>query len=160
MVALGIWMFVSERYGAGILCIGSAALAFYGLRMSADLDPLWIEIEENAVAIQLRSRRDRLTLTNASARRLSDDEVLHLEGLTSTAGLVFASASFESHRLGACNLFATNLDNAVLLEADNPEAGDGDEDRLRWIVTPDEPDSFVMALQNTFASMRDPTASS
>ena len=159
MVAVGIWMFAIGRYGAGILCIGSAALAFYGLRMSADLDPLWIELEDNALAIQLRSRRDRLELTRASVRRLTDDEVLHLEGLTSTAGLILASASFESHRLGACNLFATNLTNAVLVEADDPEAEDGDDERLRWIVTPDEPENLVAALQERSASISDPEPS-
>ena len=146
MVALAIWMFALGRIGAGGLSLGSAALALYGLRLRSDLDPLWLEITNGRLGIQLRSRRDEILLLGLSARRLETEEIAHVLRLASTAGMMFASAAFESHTLGSCNLFATNLEKAVLIEVDDPDADPGDDQKLRWIVTPDEPDDFVTAI--------------
>jgi hypothetical protein len=57
--------------------------------------------------------------------------------------------------LGAFDLYATDLEHAVLVETDAPpehrqqqsaHSGLEPADRLRWIVTPDDPESFLEAM--------------
>ena len=57
----------------------------------------------------------------------------------------FATASYESHVLGAFDLFATDLSRAVVIEVDAP-ADDPERDVERWVVTPDDADGFLTAL--------------
>ena len=144
MLLFASWLWVVGRFGAAALSAGSAFMAWFGWRMSGDLDPFWLDLANDHLAVQMRRRRETLLLRNPSARRLDGEEIEHLGELMSTAGLVFSSGSFDSHRLGVCDLFATDLEHAVLLEVDNPEE---EGERLRWIVTPDEPAAFLTALR-------------
>ncbi len=143
MLGLAIWMLVESRLGAAALSGGCSFLAWFDWRMSGDLDPLWLELDEDSLAVQMRRRREVLTLSNAVFRPLDDAEIAHLHGLMTTAGMIFASGSFDSHRLGECDLFATDLDRAVLIEVDDLEQEDG---RRRWVVTPDDPTALLAGL--------------
>ena len=151
MLLLALWMVMERRWVAAGLSLGSSVLAWFCWRMSGDLDPFWLEISESHLGVQMRRRLETLALENPRVRRLSAAEVTHLHRLTSTAGMIFASAGFDSHRLGVCNLFATHLDNAVLVEVDDPDEEGG---QIRWIVTPDDPESFLGALESVIGVSR------
>jgi hypothetical protein len=62
--------------------------------------------------------------------------------------VTFASASYESRLLGVFDLHATDLEHAVLVETDAPAEERDETDRLRWIVTPDQPEAFLAALRD------------
>jgi hypothetical protein len=120
--------------------------------MSGDLDPLWLTVAPEGLTLQMRRQRAELALANVEVRRLTPRETDDLASLTSASGVTFASASYESRALGAFDLHATNLENAVLIETDAPEEEREERDRLRWIVTPDEPEAFVAALRGSARS--------
>ena len=65
------------------------------------------------------------------------------------ASLIFSSASFDSQRLGELELFATNLDKAVLVEVDDAH---GEDERISWIVTPDDTDAFIQHFAESVRS--------
>jgi hypothetical protein len=149
MAILALWLLLDGRYGAAALSLGASFLAWFAWRMSGDLDPFWLEIEDGELVVQMRRRREAVALDKPAVRVLEIDEVAHLGELMTTAGMLFASGSFDSHRLGECHLFATCLENAVLVEVEDPEEEGG---RLRWIVTPDDPEAFVPALRDARGS--------
>ncbi len=120
----------------GLLSAGVALVAWTAWRMSRDLAPLWIEAASGRLVVQTRRQRLEVPLDAATARRLEPDELAHLERLASVGGLVAGTGGFDSHRLGEFDLYASDLGNAVLVEA-------GDH---RLIVTPDDPDGLVRAL--------------
>lgn len=145
MAAFGAWMFLIGRWGPGLICVGAVALILLSLSMSSDLDPLWLTVGGRRLSVQMRRQRQSLELVGASARRLSAEELVHLASLSSASGVIFATASFESHVLGAFDLFATDLKNAVAVEVDATE--NDDEERIRWVLTPDDVDGFLEALE-------------
>ncbi len=153
MAMLGLWLLLGRRYGAGAISLGAAFLAWFAWRMSGDLDPFWLEMGDGELAVQMRRRREAVALSNPTVRALEADEVEHLRDLMSTAGMLFTSGSFDSHRLGECHLFATCLENAVLVEVDDVDGVGAEEEgaRLRWIVTPDDREAFVSALRGATA---------
>ena len=155
MATLALWLLFDGRYGAAALSLGVSFLAWFAWRMSGDLDAFWLEIEDGELAVQMRRRREAVALGKPAIRVLEIDEVAHLGELMTTAGMLFASGSFDSHRLGECHLFATCLENAVLVEVDhvgNVEDPEEEGGRLRWIVTPDDPEAFVAALRDARGS--------
>jgi len=81
-----------------------------------------------------------------AARRLRGDEIVHVEGLASAGGMVAGSGGFDSHRLGEFDLYASDLANAVLVEAEE----------IRVVVTPDEPDEFLASLSSAPPAPREP----
>lgn len=157
MLGLGVGVLIAGRWGPALICAGAAFLSFFAWRMSGDLDPLWLTLEADQLTVQMRRQRASLALSNVMARHLTAEENAHLASLTSAAGVTFASASYESRMLGAFDLHATDLGHAVLVETDAaPEprgrrgshhAVEEPEDRVRWIVTPDDPGSFLEALE-------------
>jgi hypothetical protein len=156
MLAIGVAMLVGGRWGPALLCAGAAFLCLLAWRMSGDLDPLWLTLEPEQLTVQMRRQRATLELTDVAARRLTADEHAHLASLTSSAGVTLASASYESRVLGAFDLHATDLEHAVLVEADAPpepqdrlgsHGAEQSADRVRWIVTPDDPERFLEALE-------------
>jgi hypothetical protein len=147
MLALAVMVLIAGRWGQALICAGAAALAFLAWRMSGDLDPLWLTLAQDELTVQMRRQRTSLALASVVARRLDDQERAHLTTLTSAGGVTFASASYESRLLGAFDLHATNLANAVLVEVDAPPDQKDETDRLRWIVTPDDPEGFLRALR-------------
>ena len=138
-------MFVVGRWGPGLICMGAMFLSWFSWRMSADLDPLWLTLDGRELSVQMRRQRQTLPLRSPRARRLSEAERTHLDSLTSASGVTFATASYESHVLGAFDLYATDLSRAVVVEVDAPE-DDPERDVERWIVTPDDAEGFLAAL--------------
>jgi hypothetical protein len=156
MLGLAIVVLVAGRWGPALICVGAAFLCFLAWRMSGDLDPFWLTLTGDQLTLQMRRQRASLALRNVEARRLTAEESAHLASLTSADGVTFANASYESRLLGTFDLHATDLDHAVLVEADAPleppeqsghhaPAGEG-PDRVRWIVTPDDPERLIAAL--------------
>lgn len=145
MIVLAIAMFATTRWGPGLISLGAALLAWFAWHMSGDLDPLWLTLDGDTLSVQMRRQRQSLPLRSPRARRLDRDELAHLESLTSASGVVFATASYESHRLGAFDLYATDLERAVLVEVEAPE-DDPERDVERWVVTPDDPEGFLAAI--------------
>lgn len=121
---------------AGALTLALAFGVFVIYRMSRELDPTELVIENGTLVILMRHALRRLPLAEAAIRRLTDDEIEHLTGLASSGGFVAGAGGFDSHLLGEFDLYATRLENAVLLETT-----DG-----RVVVTPDQPGAFAAAV--------------
>jgi hypothetical protein len=132
-VGIAAWF---ARAVPALLAIGAGALALYARRMSADLDPLWLEIEGARLAVQMRRQRHPLDLAGVSARRLSSDEIEHITRLATTASVTAGTGGFDSHLLGEIDLYATDLDHAVLLQ----------HEETATVVTPDDPAAFLAAV--------------
>ena len=82
----------------------------------------------------------------AGARRLDPEEIRYLSRLAERAGLVLGGGSFDSHRLGELDLYATDLSRAVRVE------GASEDGRIRiWVVTPDDPEALVRAITVTIS---------
>jgi hypothetical protein len=155
MLGLAIVVLVAGRWGPALICAGAAFLCVFAWRMSGDLDPFWLTLTGDQLTVQMRRQRASLALRNVEARRLTAAESAHLASLTSADGVTFASASYESRLLGTFDLHATDLEHAVLVETDAPPEEPGGPrshhpvepiDRVRWIVTPDEPEVLLRAL--------------
>ncbi len=136
MLVLAAWTLTAGRVLPGLLSAAVAFLLWTAWRMSGELEPIWIALEEERLV--LRTRRSLLELPRAGleARALSADERAHLERLASHAFVVAASGGFDSHLLGEFDLYASDLQHALLIEA-------GD---TRLVVTPDDPERFLAAL--------------
>ncbi|MEZ5332129.1 MAG: PH domain-containing protein [Thermoanaerobaculia bacterium] len=137
MLAVAAWMAWERRVFPALLCLIVAGVAWTSWRMSGDLDPLWIEIDEESLSLQLRRKRLASPLLAPAARRLTADEIAYVTRLASrAAGIVAGTGGFDSQRLGEFNLYASDLARAVLVETGES----------RWVVTPDDPDALVAAL--------------
>jgi hypothetical protein len=137
--ALGAWL--ERRFWPGAIALVAALFPWTAWRMSGDRDVLGLEIDGGLLRVRMRRDRAELPLAGARARRLSADEIAHLERLATIGGVIAASGGFESHRLGELELFASDLANAVLIES-------GEE---RWVVTPDEPERLLAAAASLSA---------
>ena len=120
----------------GLFALLGAAVPWTAWRMSGDLDLLALELEGGRLVIQMRRRRERFTLTGATARRLTAEEIGYVERLATNGGVTAGTGGFESHRLGELDLYASDLAHAVLV----------DLGETRLIVTPDDPQGFLEAL--------------
>ena len=134
VAAVTVWI---GRLVPGLLAGAVAAVVLFILRMSGDLEPLWLEVAPGLLTVQTRRRWLRLPLPPTSARRLRADEISHIEGLAAAGGVVAGSGGFDSHRLGEFDLYASDLANAVLVEAEE----------IRVVVTPDLPEAFLDCLR-------------
>lgn len=135
VVAVLTWGVAGRRWPA-LLAFLVALIPWTAWRMSGDLDPLWLDLEDGSLVVQMRRRRERFAVAGAEAWRLTPEEVAHLETLTTAGGVAAGTGGFESHRLGEFDLYATNLQNAVVV----------DLGESRLIVTPDDPGGFLEAL--------------
>jgi hypothetical protein len=138
-VAAATW--IAGRFWPGLLALLVAAIPWTAWRMSGDLDPLWLELGDGWLTVQMRRRRERFPVSGAAARRLTPEETTHIEGLASAGGVAAGSGGFESHLLGEIDLYASDFSHAVLV----------DLGESRLIVTPDAPDELLAALRNTAA---------
>ncbi|MEE8367974.1 MAG: PH domain-containing protein [Thermoanaerobaculia bacterium] len=136
MLGVAVAMLLSGRFFPATLSFVVGLIALFCWRLSHDLEPLWIEVEDTEFSIYLRSRRVRFPLPVRSARVLEANEKKHLVGLASAGGIVAGAGGFDSHLLGEFELYASNLDNAVLVEAG----------AVRLVLSPDDPGGFVAAL--------------
>jgi hypothetical protein len=136
MLAVAAAAWIAGRHWPGVLALLVAFIPWTAWRMSGDLDPLWLDLEDGWLTVQLRRGRERIAVSGAAARRLTPEEVSHLEGLASAGGVAAASGGFESHLLGEIDLYASDFAHAVLLES-------GDS---RLVVTPDAPEELLGVL--------------
>jgi hypothetical protein len=143
MLVAAVAAWVGGRIFPGLLALAVAVVAWTVWRLSTDLQPLWLELEAGRLTVQTRRQRIQLTLLDAKARRLTTEEAEHLESLASAGGLVAANGSFDSHKLGEFDLYASNLALGVLIEAADS----------RFIVSPDDPGGFLAALESSTASL-------
>jgi hypothetical protein len=133
MAAVGILTLILGRIGPGIFALLVALIPWTAWRMSSDLDPLWLDLGNGNLTVQMRRRRERFPVTGAAARRLTPEEIEHLERLATTGGVAAGTGGFESRLLGEIDLHASNLANAVLV----------DLGESRLVVTPDDPGGFL-----------------
>lgn len=127
---------LTRQFFAAVIALILAFGVFIIHRMSRELDVTELIVENGGVSIYMRHALRTLPLEDSRMRRLDDDEIAHLESLTSTGGFAAGAGGFDSHRLGEFDLYASRLENAILLETT-----DG-----RVILTPDEPDEFMSAV--------------
>jgi hypothetical protein len=137
MLAVGILTLVSGRIGPGIFALLVALVPWTAWRMSGDLDPLWLDVGGGMLAVQMRRRRERFPASGVEARRLTPEEIEHLERLATTGGVAAGTGGFESRLLGEIELYASDLANAVLI----------DLGESRLVVTPDDPGGFLTTLK-------------
>lgn len=114
----------------------------FALRLFLDAEPRQLRIEGGAVRLRLDSEAEEIfPLAGATARRLGEEEIAHVAHLAERARLVLGGGSFDSHRLGEFDLYASDLANAVLLSSEEKT----------WVVTPDTPGAFLDAIAATIA---------
>lgn len=136
MLGLALVTWARGSVFSGLLSVAAALLLIIAWRTVNQLEPHYLELQDSKLEIRLRWRLFHVDLTGASARLLTGDEKAHLEQLVSVGGMVSTSGGYDSHRLGEFDLYASNLDNALLLEAEDS----------RFLLTPDEPHAFVEAV--------------
>lgn len=134
VAAVGAWL--TDRAGSALVAVIVALIPWTAWRMSGDLDPLFLQLDGELLTLQLRRQRLEFPILGAGGRRLAPEEIDHLRGLATKAGFTSGSGGFDSHIMGEVELFASELINAVLVEAG--------ESRL--VLTPDDPQSFLDAL--------------
>jgi len=137
LLGAAVFAILTRQVGAGAVALVLAFGVFVIHRMSRELDPAELVVEDRTLLILMRHALRRLPLADSSARRLDGAEIDHLTGLTSSGGFAAGAGGFDSHILGEFDLYASRLENAVLIET-----ADG-----RVIVTPDRPDEFVAAVR-------------
>lgn len=133
MLAAAISSWVSGRAAPGLLALLVAFIILTAWRLSGELQPRWLELEDGELRIQTSRRQIEISIVGATVRRLDKDEIVHLERLASTGGFVAGAGGFDSHQLGEFDLYASNLANSLLVTA--PEH--------RMVLTPDLPDAFL-----------------
>ena len=136
MLVVTIVSWIRGSVFPGLLAAGVGVALVVAWRMASDLEPIYLRIEGKRLEVRLRWNLFHIDLTGARARRLTADEQTHLESLASAGGIVASSGGYDSHRLGEFDLYASDLRNSVLLEAEE----------VRYIVTPDDADGFVDAV--------------
>lgn len=127
----------SGRFIPGLLAISVALVTLIGWHLATELVPESLEVEAKKLTIRTVGQRIEVPLEAAVARRLNHDEITHLERLASAGGMTTGSGGFDSHRLREFDLYASDFANAVLVE------GTGG----RLVVTPDDPEAFLSALE-------------
>jgi hypothetical protein len=138
MLAVAVATWLAGRLWPGILALLVAAIPWTAWRMSGDLDPLWLDLEDGWLTVQMRRRRERFAVSGVSeVRRLTAEETAHVERLATTGGVAAGSGGFESHRLGEIEIFAGDFAHAVLI----------DLGETRLLVTPDDVEGFLAALR-------------
>ncbi|HEX4962567.1 MAG TPA: PH domain-containing protein [Thermoanaerobaculia bacterium] len=148
LVGLAVLMLVvalaagaARRIGPSLVALAVAFIPWFAWRMSGDLDPFWLEMGDGWLIVQMRRRRERFAIAGmggAHGRRLTPEEIAHLETLATSGGVAAGTGGFESHLLGELDLFASDLAHAVLV----------DLDERRIVVTPDDPAGFLEALSS------------
>jgi Bacterial PH domain len=134
-VAVATW-FGGQRWPA-VFALLVAGVTWTAWRMSGDLDILWLDLGGKQLTIQMRRRRERFPVAGAEARRLTPEEIEHLERLATTGGVTAGTGGFDSRLLGELDLYASNFAHAVLVDLG--------ENRL--VVTPDDPEGLLQALR-------------
>jgi len=141
LLAAAILAFTLGRIAAGVIALLLAALPWLAWRAGTDSEVLWLELSDEELRIRMRYRSELLAIAGARARRLTAAEIAHLERLATLGAITASHGGYESHLLGEIELYASDLANAVLVDA---------EER-RLIVTPDDPEVFAREVRATAA---------
>lgn len=143
ITAIAVW--ISGRIFPGILAFIMAFVTFTAWRMSRELTLQWLELGDGVLTLRAIHQQIQLPASELQSRRLDRTEIEHLEQLASAGGIVAGSGGYDSHMLGEFDLYATDLGNSVLVESSE----------LRFVVTPDEPEVFLEALQEERSAPQD-----
>ena len=136
MVAVAIATWIVGRFWPGLIALLVAFIPWTAWRMSGDLDTFWLDVDKSYLTIQMRRRRERFPLGGAEVRRLTPEEIEHLERLATSGGVTAGTGGFDSRLLREIDLYASNFANAVLV----------DLGESRLVVTPDNPEGLLEAL--------------
>ena len=136
LLAAAAFAIVTRQIFAAAVALVLSLGVFIIYRMSRELDPTELIVQGGTLTVLMRHALRKLPLEDSSIRRLTGDEIEHLSGLTSSGGFVAGAGGFDSHILGEFDLYASRLENSILLET-----MDG-----RVIVTPDTPDEFIESV--------------
>lgn len=135
MATATVAMLMAGRLVPAALAAGVGVVVGVAWRMSRELSPHSLEIFDGQLTVQTASVQFKVPLEGALARALEGEEVAHVRRLASAAGLVAGVGGFDSHLLGEFDLYAADLDNAVLVAS-------GED---RFVITPDNPREFLAA---------------
>ena len=136
MIVVAVLTWIAGQRWPAVLALLVAAIPWTAWRMSGDLDLLWLDADSHHLTVQMRRRRERFPLGGAEARRLTPEEIEHLERLATSGGVTAGTGGFDSRLLGEIDLYASNFANSVLVEIGES----------RIVVTPDNPDGLLEAL--------------
>jgi hypothetical protein len=146
MAGATLAMLLAGRFVPALLAAGVGLVVGMAWRMGRELSPQWMEVSPGLLTVQTATLRFEVLLEGATIRALDRKETDHLRGLASTGGLVAGVGGFDSHLLGEFDLYATDLNNAVLLESAEE----------RFVVTPDNPAEFLKATIEAGATIGGP----
>lgn len=136
MIVVAVLTWTAGQRWPAVFALLVAAVPWTAWRMSGDLDTFWLDVDKSYLTIQMRRRRERFPLAGAEVRRLTPEEIEHLERLATSGGVTAGTGGFDSRLLGEIDLYAGNFDNAVLI----------DLGESRLVVTPDNPEGLLEAL--------------
>jgi hypothetical protein len=139
MVVVAVLTWLAGQRWPAVLALLVAGIPWLAWRMSGDLEVLWVDLYlegSSHLTIQMRRRRERFPLGGAEVRRLTPEEIEHLERLATSGGVTAGTGGFDSRLLGEVDLYASNFSNAVLV----------DLGESRLVVTPDNPDGLLEAV--------------
>jgi len=142
MLAMAVVVAATGRIGPALLALGAAGLAWFSWRTGTELDLESLEIRENTLNVKLRRHEVSIPLDGLRSRRLTAEEIQHLEKLSSLGPFTAGSGGFDSHLLGEFDLYATHFESAVLIETEG----------LRFVLTPDDPESLLEMLARSASS--------
>lgn len=140
MIGVAVAAFVNGKLGGGMIALIAAIGPLFALGLVGETDLDGLYLSKGLLTIALSSGNERIPLAGASLRRLDEKEVLHLERLASHAGIIAGTGGYDSAQLGEFDLYASNLHNAILVEASL------NDEPLCVVVTPDDPATFLAAV--------------
>jgi len=134
IAAITAW---TGQLGSAFVCFLAALMPALAWRMLGDVDLLWLDLTDDEVTVRLRGQLSRFALAGADARKLDTKEISHLRGLATHGPIVATTGSYESSQLGELDLYATCLENAVLVSSEERQI----------VVTPDDTEGFIASVK-------------
>ena len=142
MLVATVVAWVTGRLVPGLLALTVVVIIAVARRMSRELQPRAVELVPGNLTIETESHRIDVPIDGAKIRHLEPAEIRHLERLASVGGIVAGSGGFDSHLLGEFDLYASDLENSLFVDAGGS----------RLVLTPDQPDEFVESFRLLAAS--------
>jgi hypothetical protein len=152
MLAVAIAAFAVGRGGAGLVALVVAVGPLFAIGLVGETGLEGLQVGRGVLVIERTSGQEPVALAGNTARRLTQDEIRHLERLAESAGIVAGTGGYDSTRLGELDLYASDLSNAVLVECPLEESprrtfsSTTPPSKRRLVVTPDDPEAFLAAL--------------
>lgn len=137
MIAAMLVAWLAGRIAPGVLALAVLLLIALARRLSRELHPRGLELRPGSLIIDTQRHRIDIPIDGAKVRRLGASEIRHVERLASVGGIVAGSGGFDSHLLGEFDLYASNLQNSLFVDAHGS----------RLLVTPDQPDEFLATFR-------------